>query len=177
MKDLLKRTGWSNILVSLIFAILGIILIAQPDAAVKVVTTTLGLSFIIVGAIKIVEYFSTKVDNDLVNYDLIYGIIAVVIGLITMIYSNAVEFMFRIMLGIWIMYSGAIRLSLAIKLKKINSPAWGYAFAIAIIIILGGIIVTFAKDAVVVAIGIITLVYSILDLIEGIIFLQNVNKI
>ena len=73
MKDLLKRTGWSNILVSLIFAILGIILIAQPDAAVKVVTTTLGLSFIIVGAIKIVEYFSTKVATFSPNRKTILG--------------------------------------------------------------------------------------------------------
>lgn len=177
MKDLLKKTGWSNILVSLIFCVLGIVLIAQPDAAVKVITTTLGVVFIIVGAIKIVEYFASKEHNEIISYDLIYGIIAVVIGLITMLYSNAVEFMFRLMLGIWIIYSGALRLSLAVKLKNINSSAWIYSLIIAIIIIIGGIAVAFTQGAVIVAIGVITLIYAILDFIESIIFLKNVNKI
>lgn len=177
MKDLLKKSGWSNILISIIFAVLGIILIAQPDAAVKVITTTLGVVFIIVGIIKIVEYFSSKEHNEIINYDLIYGIIALVIGLITMIYSNAVEFMFRLMLGIWIIYSGAIRLSFAMKLKKINSSAWVSSLIIAIIIIIGGIVVAFTQNAVIIAVGIVTLVYAILDLIESIIFLKNINQI
>ena len=177
MKDLLKKSGWSNILISIIFAVLGIILIAQPDAAVKVITTTLGVVFIIVGIIKIVEYFSSKEHNEIINYDLIYGIIALVIGLITMIYSNAVEFMFSLMLGIWIIYSGAIRLSFAMKLKKINSSAWVSSLIIAIIIIIGGRVVAFTQNAVIIAVGIVTLVYAILDLIESIIFLKNINQI
>ena len=48
---------------------------------------------------------------------------------------------------------------------------------IAIIIIIGGIAVAFTQGAVIVAIGVITLIYAILDFIESIIFLKNVNKI
>ena len=177
MKDLLRKAGWSNILIEVIFAILGIAIISQPDAAMKIIATLLGIVFIVAGAIKIIEYFSSKARNEFINYDLIYGIVAVVIGLITITYSSALEFIFRITLGIWIIYSGALRLSFGAKLRIVNPTMGIYSLLIAVVIIISGIIIAFTQNAAIVAVGVITLIYAILDLIESIIFLKNVDKL
>lgn len=177
MKDLLRKAGWSNVLIEVIFAILGIAIISQPDAAMKIIATLLGIVFVVAGVIKIIEYFSSKARNEFISYELIYGIVAVVIGLITITYSNALEFIFRITLGIWIIYSGALRLSLAVKLRTVNQSIGLYSLLIAVLIIIGGIAVAFTQNAAIVAVGVITFIYAILDLVESIIFLKNVDKL
>jgi uncharacterized membrane protein HdeD (DUF308 family) len=178
MKEFLKKTGWINVITSLAFAIIGIVLIANPEFALKVIATILGLLFIIIGGVKVVDYFAAKKESfDLYNYDLIFGIIAIVIGLVAIFYSNAMEFMFRLIVGIWIIYSGIIRLSLSIKLRNIKSNAWIPALIMAVIMIIAGLYVTFTQGALIITMGVIMLIYAIMDLIESAIFIKNVNEI
>ena len=177
MKDFLKKTGWTNIITSIIFAIIGVFLIVQTNSATKIIAYILGGIFIIVGCVKMISYFMSKGSYDFYNYELIYGIIAVIIGIITIYYSSAIEFMFRIMIGVWIIYSGALRLSLSMKLKTIKSNLWQFSLIMAIIILLCGIYMTFTQGALIVTIGVIMVVYSIMDLIESFIFVKNVDAL
>ncbi len=81
VKKLLRKTGWISILESLIFAILGIILVSKPEETVKVISIILGSLFIIVGIAKIISYFMAKGESNFYNYNLIYGIMAIIIGI------------------------------------------------------------------------------------------------
>ena len=42
MKNFLKKSGWIDILVSIVFAIIGIFMIVRTDVAVKVISYVLG---------------------------------------------------------------------------------------------------------------------------------------
>lgn len=81
------------------------------------------------------------------------------------------------MVEIWIIYSSIIRINLSLKLKNIDSKIWIYSLIIALIMLICGIFTICNSSAIIVTIGIIILVYSILDIIESIIFLNNVKKI
>ena len=50
---------------------------------------------------------AAKGKYDFYNYDLIYGIIAIIIGIVTIIYSSAIGSVFRVIIGIWIIYSSS----------------------------------------------------------------------
>lgn len=177
MKDFLKKSGWTNILLSAVFAIIGIFMIINTDSAIKVISYILGGCFIAIGVIKIINYFISKGNSDFYNNDLLYGIIAIIIGLITIFYSSLIESMFRIVIGIWIIYSGLLRLSLSLKLYSAKINIWSASLILSVIMIIGGLYMIFNSGALISAIGIIMLMYSIIDLIESVIFVKYVDKV
>ena len=177
MKDFLKKSGWTDILVSIVFAIIGIFMILNTDSATKIISYIIGGTFIIFGVIKIINYFALKGDFDFYNYDLIYGIIAILLGIVTIIYSGLLESMLRIMIGAWIIYSGLLRLSLSLKLHKANLHIWSFSLILSIIMIIGGLYMLLQNGALILTVGIIMVVYSVIDLIESAIFIKNVNEV
>jgi len=177
LQKIFKRSGWMSILISAIFAVLGIILIWKPDETIKVISYVLGTIFIIIGLARVINYVSAKGKYDLYNYDIIFGILAIIIGIVTMVYSNAIATLLNIVVGIWIIYSGLIRLSVALKVKKQNVNAWLYILILALIMLACGIYVIFNVGAIVTTIGIILLIYSIIDIAEEVIFMRNVKEL
>lgn len=177
LKDLLKKSGWMSIAESLVFAILGIILIWQKDAIMSMIAYILGAVFILLGIIKVVNYLQAKSKSDLYNYELVYGIMAVIIGIVIMVYSSTISKIFGIIIGIWIVYSSVVRASSALKLKQIKSNIWIYSLVIAVIMLICGLVVIFNTGAIPATIGAIMITYAILDIIENVIFINNVKKL
>lgn len=177
MEKILKKTGWTSVITSIIFAVLGIILMVKSDVTIKIISYILGGLFIFIGVIKIIDYFASKGNYDFYNYDLIYGLVDIIVGMITIFYNNAIETMFRIIIGIWIIYSGFIRVGLSNKLRKIEINSWKFVFILACCMVAFGIYIIFNSGAVIATIGAIILLYSIIDLIESFVFIRNMNYI
>ena len=177
MKNFLKKTGWTDVIVAIIFALIGIFMIINPDSATKIISYIIGGIFIVVGIIRIVNYYIAKGDYDFYNYDLLYGITAIVIGLVTITCSGLIESLFRIMIGAWIIYSGLLRLSLSMKLHRAEVNMWSLSLVLSIIMIIGGMYMILEGGALIVTIGVIMVIYSISDLVESIIFVKNVNEL
>ena len=177
IKKVLKKSGTVSIIESIIFAILGIILIANPEATVKIISYIIGAGLILIGAYKIYMYAKDKGKNDLYNYQLIYGVMAIVIGLIAIIYISTIGTIFRIIIGIWIIYSAVVRASSALKLKTLNSNIWIYTLIIAIAMLACGLYVVLNEGTVIVTIGILMIVYSVMDVIENAIFIKHLDDL
>ena len=177
MKSILKKSGWIDILMSIVFMGIGIFMIIKTDSAVKVISYIIGSIFIINGIVRIIDYFVAKGDYDFYNYDFVYGLIAIILGIITITCSNLIGYIFRIMIGSWIIYSGLVRMSLSLKLRKVNISIWSIALILAILMIVTGGYIILEKGVIVLTLGIITVIYSVTDLIESIIFMRYVNKL
>lgn len=177
LEKLFKKTGWISILEAIIFAILGAILVWKPVETVTFISYLLGTIFIIIGIAKTINYFLSKGKYDFYNHDLIFGLMAIVIGIVTIVCSNTIGSIFRIIIGIWIIYSSLIRLSLSIKLHTQNISVWIYSLILAIIMFICGLYIALNSGSVIVTIGIIIIVYSVIDIIENIIFMRNVKDI
>ena len=177
LEKVLKKTGVTSLVTSIIFAILGIILIANPEGTIKFIAIILGVLFGLVGLYKIVNYIENKGKYDFYNNDIAYGVIAIVLGIVTICYSTQIGAIFRIIIGLWIVYSAILRINLSIKLKTINSNVWIYSLIIALIMAFCGIFIICNSGAVIVTLGIVVVIYSVLDAIESIMFLNNVSKL
>lgn len=177
LKEVLKKTGWMSILESVIFTILGIILVCKPEGTVKIISGILGVTFIIIGIYKIINYFMTREKNDFFNYELIYGLTAIVIGIVIMAYMDIIGSIFRIVIGIWIIYTSFVRINSTIQIKKIGNGAWIYSLILSIIMFICGLYVLINSNAIIVTIGAIMIVYSVIDIIENIIFMKNVKEL
>lgn len=176
-EKIVKKTGVTSLITSIIFALIGILMITNPDGIIKFVSYIIGIIFIAMGIYKMFNYYRNKGKYDIFNYDIAYGIIAIIIGLITMIYCRQITSFYRIIIGIWITYSGIIRLNLSLKLQSIDSRIWLYSLIISICMLLCGLYTIFTSNAILVTIGAIVLFYSVLDIIESIIFIRNTNKL
>ena len=177
LNSILKKTGMYSLISSIVFAILGIVLIAYPNGTITVISYIIGIMFFLVGAYKALNYFSNKGNYDLYNYDLAFGIIAIILGIVTIAYGSQIFSIFRILIGLWIIYSAIIRLSLSLKLKTLGTNAWKYSLILSIVMLICGIYAIANNGIIIVTIGVIVLIYAIIDIIESIIFLNNVNDL
>ncbi len=177
MENFLKKAGWTSILTSLILAVIGIIMIYNPETTMQFISTILGIFFIVIGVIKLINYFVAKGNSSLFTNDIAWGIISIIIGLVVIVYSSTIENIFRIMIGIWIIYSGFTRLTLSFKLKNINEKIWALVLTLSVLMVVGGLYVTFYPGALIVTLGVIILIYSIMDLIESFIFMRNIKEL
>ena len=135
------------------------------------------LAFMVIGIYKIINYFTSKENNDFYNLDLIYGLTAIVIGIVAMAYMNIIGSVFRIIIGVWIIYTSFVRINTALQIKKLGSIAWIWGLVLAIIMFMCGLYTVINPGTIIVTIGIIMIIYSIIDIIENIIFMKNVNDI
>ena len=171
MKEMIKRTAVVSIITSLIFAVLGIVMIANPEAAIEIVAAVLGITVIVIGAEKIISYFVMKGNLDFFNYELIYGILI-------MTHSNTFASIVRIIIGIWIAYAGLMKINISFKLKSANISAWAIVLILSIISLLAGILVMFSNtSSIVILTAVVMIIYAIADIIDEIIFINNVDKI
>ncbi len=176
-KNLLKKSGWVSIIESLIFAILGIILVWKPNGIMNIIAYIIGAIFITVGIVKVINYFQANGKSDLFNYELLYGIMSIIIGIVMIVHANILSTILGIIIGMWIVYSSVIRAASAFKLKTPNSNIWIYSLVLAAIMFMGGLYIIFDVGMLVQTIGIIMIIYAIIDIIENIIFINNVKKI
>ena len=112
MKDILKKSGISSIIVAIVFAILGIIMLAHPEGVEKTITTILAIIVLLIGVEKIISYFAFKGNGDLYNYEFLIGIVAILLSIAMLIYSEIFTTIFRVIIGIWIAYEGIMKMGI-----------------------------------------------------------------
>lgn len=64
--------------------------------------------FILVGIFKIINYIRNKGKYNFYNYEMAYGIIAIILGLLTIYYSTQIEKIFRILIAVLIIAIGVV---------------------------------------------------------------------
>lgn len=178
MKEQLRRTAVISIITSIVFAILGIIMILNPETTIEIVSSIIGLIIIVIGAERIVKYFAFRGDIDFFNNDVIYGIIAVLFGILIMTHSNTFVSVVRIVIGIWIAYSALTKINFALKLKKVQIKTWTLVFTLSTISLIAGILIMFTNTvSIVVMTAIVMIIYAISDIIDEIILIRNIDRV
>ena len=177
MGKFLKKGSFVSILTSLVILAVGVLMICNPDIVTSIVGYVIGGVFVVLGAYKVINYFVSKGKYDFYNYDLVYGILAIVLGIIVMLCMNSITSLLRIMIGIWILYSGLLRLTFSFKLKKFYVDSWVFSLVASILMIVAGLFVTLYQGTILVALGFVMVFCSIMDIIEEIIFMKNVDKL
>ena len=172
-KKFLKKSGWTDIIVSLIFIVFGIMLISRPEAIVSVISILLGAIFIVMGVLKIIDYYSNGKQD---NYLIAIATVLILVGIIIMFCADVILSVFRILIGIWIIYSGIMNLQTAIIWKDYKSRLWFVTLLLAIVTIIVGIYILINTGAILKTIGFAILIYGLVDIVESFIFIKKVDN-
>ena len=168
----LKRTNWTDIVISLLFVILGILLIMKPTEMISVISILLGAILFIIGFLKLVDYFTSKDKED---YLLTFALVAVVLGVIVLFCSDVITGIFRILLGIWIIASGIKNFQTSLVWKDTKSGLWTVTVLCSLLMIIAGIVILVSTTLAFRIVGIVILIYAILDIIARTIFIKKVQ--
>ena len=172
-KKFLKKSGWTDIIVSLIFIVFGIMLISRPEAIVSVISILLGAIFIVMGVLKIIDYYSNGKQD---NYLIAIATVMILVGIIIMFCADIILSVFRILIAIWIIYSGIMNLQTAIVWKDYKSRLWLVTLLLAIVTIVVGVYILINTGAILQTIGVAILIYGLVDIIESFIFIKKVDN-
>ena len=173
MEKFLKKSSWTDIIISTLFILFGIMLITRPETIVSIISILLGGICIIIGALKAIDYFASGKED---NYLLAISIVTIIVGIIVMFCSNIILSVFRALIAIWIIYSGILDLQTTIIWKDYKSRLWLLTLLLSIVMIVGGIYILINNGAMLQIVGGIILAYGIMDIIENIVFIKKIDN-
>lgn len=114
---------WSLLTLSVVTIILGLIFLLNPTTSTKTICVLFGI-VVLMGGIYNIYCFLKRRSISIFRFYLIYGIIGIILGIITIM--NPFEFsqVVTIFIGMWIIYLAFIKLDLAIRLRMIRESSW-----------------------------------------------------
>ena len=75
MRDLTKRIFWASIASTLVMLIFGILLFIFPETVIKSVAIAMGVIFIMIGVIPIINYFRFRATGFTTTFSFLLGIL------------------------------------------------------------------------------------------------------
>lgn len=170
--NFLKRTSWIDIIISMLFVILGVLLMIKPSEVMSVIYILLGMILFIMGFLKLVDYFTSKDKED---YLLTFALISTVLGVIVLCCSDVITGIFRIVLGIWIIASGIRNFQTSLIWKEVKSGLWTITVLCALLMIIAGIVILVSRTLAIRIVGITIVIYAVLDIITRTIFMKKIQ--
>ncbi len=150
-----KRSSNSNLITSLLYIIIGVVLAVFPGDALKWAMIVAGVAFIVFGAL------------ELIKKNFIGGAVSLIVGIVILILGNTLLDVVLLVLGILIAIKGVISLIGALRRSKISTLE--VVFALLTIVI--GVIVAFGN-----ALHIVLIIGGVLLIINGIVGLVSYLK-
>ena len=168
----LKRSSWTDITIALVFVLLGVLLIAKPTEMMSVISILLGAVFIIMGFLRLVDYFTSEPKED---YILTMALIYIIIGVIILFCPNIISNIFSVVLGIWIIAEGLRDFQTTLVWKNLKSGYWTLALICSMIIIIAGIAILINTTLALRTVGIAIVIYAVLDIVARCIFMKKIK--
>lgn len=165
-----RKMSITSIIFSLLFIVTGVFLLLKPETAINIVCYVLGVMLVLWGVVSIIQFFSDKNSTNYLSLSFIFGSFVFIFGIIILIKPAIIASIVPLLLGVWMVINGVTKLSYALSIYKQTKNFISILFSIFIIIF--GVTLIFnpfeGAKGLTQIIGIVLIVYSVLDLVESI---------
>ena len=168
MTKLLKASVWSSIAL----IVLGFLLIFYSEVTILSISYVIGGILIAIGAIALIKYIS-NINKDIKNeIDIVYGIGTIILGIIVISSPKAIASIIPFVLGVLIVINSTAKIDYSFKLRKNKNNLWISTLIVALVALVCGVLLIFnpfaGAEFITKIIGIILVVYAVLDIISTI---------
>ena len=161
MNTIMKKFFKSAILSSLTLVILGILLVIFSEETIIAISYFIGGILVLLGVVGIIDYIRKIKTNYKSELDLIYGIVTIILGIIII--------------------NSASKFNYSLQLRNSSTSIWKGTMIVSILTAICGILLIFnpfkGASTIVTIIGIIIIVYGVLDIISTIFIKRNYSKL
>ena len=134
------KTGY--IVVSVLFCVLGAVLLVMSERCVPWIGRALGIGMVVCGAIKLGGYFSKDLFRLAFQYDLAFGSLLIAVGIIALCPPGEAMSFLCVMFGIPVLADGLFKVQITLDAKSFGiSRWWAILLAAAATVVLGVLLV------------------------------------
>ena len=171
-----------SLITSVALIILGLILILFTKFSSEMIGYVFAILLIINGVLNITDdYKQFKVFYFFDGFT--SGLLSIIFGIIIIanIRESYITLLTPIMTGLWIIINSTFKLRMALALKDSNNTYWPITYILSLLTIICGLCLIFNPEiaalSMVKVLGALTIVYSICDIIDVVIFKKNIKGI
>ena len=135
------KTGY--IVISILMCLIGLLFIVFPDAGAMWLGTVCGIVLAVSGAIRILGYFSRDLYRLAFQYDLEFGILLLIIGILILLRGSGFMKLVSIILGILVIVDGLIKIRISRDSHRFGITRWWLILLLAVVTCLAGAIMIF----------------------------------
>ena len=160
----------SSLVYSIILLILGIFLTLNANGVLNIVFDILGslvmiyVVYNLVMSLKLKKYFKA-INNSLMSS----SIMSLIFGLLIIILSQVLINAINVVTGIWLIFTGISKLNVALSIGSIKEKDFIVSLISSILIIGLGLYTIMSQNVVLTIIGILLIIYSVIDIINYIV--------
>lgn len=163
------KTGY--IVVSVLFCVLGVVLLVMSERCVPWIGRALGIGMVVCGAIKLGGYFSKDLFRLAFQYDLAFGILLIAVGIITLCHPGEAMSFLCVIFGIPVLADGLFKIQIAVDARRFGLRRWWLILTEAILAAILGLVLIFRLTD---SARVLTVLLGITMLAEGILNLSTV---
>ena len=121
------------IVISVLLCAMGILLIVWPELSASVIGIICGILLIVFGAVKLVGYFSKDLYRLAFQYDLAFGILLILLGVIMLVRPGGLMDFICIVLGLSILTDSLLKMQIAVDAKQFGLNKWWLILLLSVI--------------------------------------------
>ena len=128
------------IILSVLYVIVGIIMVAWPNATVSMIGTVIGVGMLVSGVTRVIIYFTRNHMLGIVEMDLTLGVTFAAFGAFMLLHKETVETMLPFAVAILLMIGAISKLQYALDMKQLSFRYWKVFLLFTILIMALGVI-------------------------------------
>ena len=139
----MKTAKIGYIVMSVLFCVLGVVLLFTPGVSALWIGRLLGIGLILFGAIKLVGYFSRDLFRLAFQYDLAFGLLLMVLGIVTLSHPGDALSFLCVMFGIPVLADGLFKIQIAMASRQFGIRNWWLVLVLAALTCVVGVVLVF----------------------------------
>lgn len=145
-----------------VFLAIGLILFLNPGGIVEFISYIIGGVFLALG---ISKYIMDAKRQDRTTGDMFYSFIMIALGLIFIFFSSTLEFILRLLIGVWIIINGLNTIIIGISTIKSEKKNI-ISLIVGLILIIIGCYTILVSNLILSALGLVICIYSTLEIVD-----------
>ncbi len=173
----MKTAKIGYIVSSILFVIFGLLLMIFPEISLSTIGTLIGCAMIVFGIFKVIGYFSKDLFRLAFQYDLAFGILLGVLGVIILMRPEKMMSFLCAALGIAILTDGLFKIQIAVDSKTFGIGRWWLIMIAALLTVSIGLMLIFRPADAAITITMMVGIALILDGLMSLITVLSTVKI
>ncbi|MGL1889858.1 MAG: DUF308 domain-containing protein [Reichenbachiella sp.] len=128
----MKRSWIMPLLKGVVLLVLGMLILLNPIGTIKAIAFYIGLILLVAGMVLAVNAILTRKTSERWQWGLVEGVMDALFGIVLMSNPEFIASVVTMVLGIWIMMFGMIKVFEAFRLKKMGLESWWIKLLVAI---------------------------------------------
>lgn len=143
MRSVFDKISSHTLLKALIYILLGILMFIFPKTIVSIIVYVLAAYVAVLGVINIINFIRNRDENTSMSFDLVSGILMIVLAIIMLVFKEQLLGILSIFLGVLLILNAATNLAQIIGYGKIAKKQNIFLIILDILVIIGGLVIIF----------------------------------